>query len=91
MAASEIATAERNARIMDPLQESKKFTHEGSDVAGLMAQEGDMKDRFAHVATQNPSDLRACALAGLKYHASGGGGEKEAREFEHMHMLYRTY
>ena len=89
MAASEIATAERNARIMDPLQESKKFTHEGSDVAGLMAQEGDMKDRFAHVATQNPNDLHAHSH--LKYHASGGGGEKEAREFEHMHMLHRSY
>ena len=63
---------------MDPLQESKKFTHEGSDVAGLMAQEGDMKDRFAHVATQNPNDLHAHSH--LKYHASGGGGEKEARD-----------
>ena len=39
MALSEIKTAERNARIVDPLEENKRFTNEGSDVAGLMAQE----------------------------------------------------
>ena len=76
MALSEIKTAERNARIVDPLEENKRFTNEGSDVAGLMAQEGDMKDRFAHVATQDPNALHAHTH--LKYHATGA--DRDARD-----------
>ena len=76
MALSEIKTAERNARIVDPLEENKRLTNEGSDVAGLMAQEGDMKDRFVHVATQDPNTLHAHTH--LKYHASGA--ERDARD-----------